>query len=132
MTTPHDAHPYAPGSPMRNAHKAISDRIWALNLETRDSGADPAAVLTAADALAHTVLESLAAAGYEVVRLPEPEPHPATGNLGWWRGLLPVKIPTEPGKRGVLVDGSHIDTRFVRTFAAALLAAANHQEKNDD
>ena len=71
MTTPHDEHPYALGSTIRNAHEVIAQRIWALNLETREQGADPAAVLTAADAFAQTIMEAIEDSGYTVVRASE-------------------------------------------------------------
>ena len=82
-----------------------------------------------ADIIATDALDALAAAGYAVVRLPEPEvDDTAIFALGVGTNYV------EAGSRGI--DATLAGTRdlitveHARALAAALLAAANHQEKN--
>lgn len=101
------------------AHDVIMERLCA----------DPdLSAFDAAQEAAET-LDALAAAGYAVVRLPEPEvDDTAIFALGVGTNYV------EAGSRGI--DATLAGTRdlitveHARALAAALLAAANHQEKN--
>lgn len=79
-----------------------------------------------AENIATEALAALTAAGYAVVRLPEPDGHSSTGAPAW--GTIPYPVYAEPNR--VDLDTTPIEAGDARDLAAALLAAANHQENN--
>lgn len=90
------------------------------------AGGPSAAIPAAVD----HILDALTAAGYAVVHLPEPDQVGAdTAWINERQGLAEVHLP-RPGRIEADTDGAWLIPNTARALAAALLAAADHQEKN--